>query len=1224
MSSSSNFPDSKTNGIAARFLPAILYGTAFLAVKCAIDYCCPGLSPETTASAAAGGAAFAKSTADALTGLASNIVASRMEKRIFDAEPRIPTASGLNHDIERATSRGAARSILIIYRQWRNLPAHQRDSSGVDWDSKELGASCADFLAGKDGAQQPPIIAEWLRELGEKNFLDRPELGAMPWNHSATTAAPPDGCTFAEWFEWRFPHVFRMEFAEELAHDHPARHKFQQTIHARMLDLQTESRAELAGIKDQLQKIALQFDGEKTEWLQAFARQAYDSLKRLIPDIADAVFQQLKPEFLKVAQGLASIETLIRAGFQKASDERNNHTAKIIENQDKHAGSLHEAMSELPNKILAAVTTHNADTRSWEEQVTAYASASTKNFEALRVSALGGFAEDDAAFKLSGLWVDPAVQTDYFFEEFIKEEASESVGEGGEFRLTTAISTLEPRKTAPQPAIATLCDPSKPRHIILGPAGSGKSSVLRYLFLNWIEQRANGGRELPVLILIEVREYLGARDDAENNHTNAPVENPIDYLTQTCGRAWHFDKATLLEKLSTGEAMLLIDGLDEAFEETTRERLGNWLRGFAEEHPKARIIASSRVIGFAEQHWPRERREIDCSFWEIHTLVPFDDDRIRKFLDRWFSTQLEGVQGRAAMRREIEEAIESKPFLRPLAEVPLTLTMLCALGQRGIRPDSRIAVFNKSAALFIEQWDNARKLPKEDADIVKQWTKYGESGRLEFFRSVALRMVGGGDPNDSNRISRDDLFALLKDYFAAAKDPNPSELARGILRLLCERNFLLTDLGRDTYGFFHRAFLEYFTALAWAEQFGNDFYEDPEGEKQPFEVFFEEVIEPRWQDPTWHDTLRFLFGLLKPVPALRCLKLLAEKPRVQAGKDTKNPEPLGLVYAVDFLQEVESSFTQAEAGKKKGGAVWTKDKLAEAWKTRVFEYARSEVLGNPERILWRRRALVALAANWRGNIEVAWEFAALLPGEVDWWNLDNGLGEALAVLAPGRSEIFWLLLDILLEPYRSGDIASGGLTAPVAGSGVNTGAKHFPGTTLSATRMSPLLKLAPFLEEAVRVRVRQGAVSALAAGWAGEPETKEALLLMLQDVPEVGKAPAVQAAPPDVDGEVRWRAAWELDKRWKGDADVKAVLLRVLIGVPEPGKSPSTQAVPPDSSSAVRHLVLLLLGDRGKGDSMEKAALERLATGRSADGSPIEKDEIIRKTAKQALDNWKK
>ena len=48
--------------------------------------------------------------------------------------------------------------------------------------------------------------------------------------------------------------------------------------------------------------------------------------------------------------------------------------------------------------------------------------------------------------------------------------------------------------------------------------------------------------------------------------------------------------------------------------------------------------------------------------------------------------------------------------------------------------------------------------------------------------------------------------------------------------------------------------------------------------------------------------------------------------------------PLGLAYAVDFLQEVESSFNQAEAGKKKAGAVWTKLGLAEAWKKGVFKW----------------------------------------------------------------------------------------------------------------------------------------------------------------------------------------------------------------------------------------------------------------------------------------------
>ena len=150
-------------------------------------------------------------------------------------------------------------------------------------------------------------------------------------------------------------------------------------------------------------------------------------------------------------------------------------------------------------------------------------------------------------------------------------------------------------------------------------------------------------------------------------------------------------------------------------------------------------------------------------------------------------------------------------------------------------------------------------------------------------------------------------------------------------------------------------------------------------------------------------------------------------------------------------------------------------------------------------------------------------------------------------------------------------------------------------------------------------------MSALAAGWAGEPETKAAMLLVLVGVIEVGKAPAQQILRMDEEEQgAPNRAVWELAGRWGGDADVKAALLRVLIGVLEPGMAPSGQVVPPHSSLLVRRYAAEGLGEGWKGDAEVKAALEQVATGKAADGSPIEEDEIVRKTAQRALANWPK
>ncbi len=902
--------------------------------------------------------------------------------------------------------------------------------------------------------------------------------------------------------------------------------------------------------------------------------------------------------------------------------------------------------------------------RVWAIQLAAYERATTRNYEALRISALGGVDTDEQSLKLSGLYVSPACETAVFTPKFGKSRTDEK-------GITSRRGVVEQSSRPPRNILDALIEKEDLRHIVLGAAGTGKSSILRYLCLEWAKDFVAKKPTKPVPVMVELREFLGAREE----HKFADL---FAYLTSESGRGWFFDADTLLQKLKSGEAWLLVDGIDEAFATHVRQEICDWLRKFAHQHPEVRIIASSRIIGFQESDWIRHSSTKTLPVWQIHKLLPFDGDRIRQFVEKWFSHLPSGNESNRFGFEDVVKILEERDFLKPLAEVPLTLTMICAVRSRGIEPDSRCAVFKEAAKLFLQAWDNARGLPKEEAEVVRHWRRYGESARLAFFRSVALRMVRDGGPNNSNQITHGALRTILQEQFSGDATIDSAALADGILRLLCERNFLLTELPGGGFGFFHRAFLEYFVADAWADEFGNDFYEDLKGERQPFEVFFGEVIGPRWKDPTWHDTLRFLFGLLRPVPALRCLDLLAKQKPMVVNKDTKNPEPLGLVFAVDFLQEVESSFTQAEAGKKKSGAGLTKIALAELWKPAVFKYARSQWDSRPlaeanhaERVAWRRRALVALAANWRGNLDVAWEFAALLRVEVDWWDLESALGEALAVLAPGRSEMFWLLLDLVLEPVQTrideacGELATGG--AGEAASVTSQGAAAFlppssmreapdqkdaavsggARTRLGASRYgdggrnaaAPWLvtlanrgangrvrtsaaRLAPFLEESVCNRVRRGAVFALAGGWAGEPETKAALLLVLIGVPEAGVSPSAQAVPPDVDEEVRNWAASELGSAWRDDADVKNALLRVLIGVPETGKAPSEQKVPPDSDFSMRYRAMRHLGEGWKGDTEVKAALERVATGKLADGSFIEKEQIARNNAQRVLDKW--
>ncbi len=842
---------------------------------------------------------------------------------------------------------------------------------------------------------------------------------------------------------------------------------------------------------------------------------------------------------------------------------------------DKLLTAIDDSHKDLSGKI-EAINSAKTNPLSWEQQVAEYGDYFAHRFDKIRISALGGGEERDSVFTLSGLYVEPAIDR---FVYRINEYPFES-DERGAKHLSTRIGRSIQRY---EKSLDMLVNPEVRRHVLLGGAGTGKSSVLRHLVLDWNRRRKSGEDPGPVPILIEVREFLGARDHARKNAIGDKLSDPLSFITSPCDRGWCFDHDTLLAKLHSGDAMLILDGLDEAFDPDIRDNLSYWLRSFARQYPRARIIASSRDNVFSESDWPREGINIGLVVWAIHTLVPFDQPRIATFLRRWYDAQSLGAYNTKVLHDDLARAIRDLPFLQPLAEVPLTLTMLCILGQNNISPESRTDVFNKATSLFIRQWDDARGLPKGDAHIVEKFRNYGEKPRHLFFRNVALKMVEAGKLANSNRISRADLRAILVGYFKDENSDDSNLLADGILRLLCERNFLLTQLASGEYAFFHRSFLEYYTALAWADQFANNRFRDPDRRKFPEEVFFEQIILPRLHDQTWSDTFHFLIGMMSPTPARAIIETIANLSNDDLARFGKNPDIedderafAAKVFATELARDLQPDSDQdgRAIGGREVAASWKSALLQFAWSG--WDYKVSNADNNNRRRDLRSSALVAIAALWRGDGATIDAFAEHLLVHQEW-SQPGRLGKAMAIASPGHSEIFHLLLDIVNDPRRD--------------------AKSPPPT--------PADRLGRFTRDPNAAEVRDRAISALAGGWSGDSEAKAVLLRAAIGVPE-------RQVPADENRGVRRSAVAALGEGWRGDNEAKAAVLRVLIGVPQ-------QQIPPDKESYVRSRATYTLRAGWSGDSEAKAALLRVLIGLPDAGIPPDKDWELRRSAVDVL-----
>ena len=80
------------------------------------------------------------------------------------------------------------------------------------------------------------------------------------------------------------------------------------------------------------------------------------------------------------------------------------------------------------------------------------------------------------------------------------------------------------------------------------------------------------------------------------NKCETPLEF-LEHLGKTEG--WELTQTALHNHLKNdGRAVVIFDGLDEIFEPKLRETITNQIVGFTNAYPKARVIVTSRILGY--------------------------------------------------------------------------------------------------------------------------------------------------------------------------------------------------------------------------------------------------------------------------------------------------------------------------------------------------------------------------------------------------------------------------------------------------------------------------------------------------------------------------------------------------------------------------------------------------------------------------------------------------
>ncbi len=329
------------------------------------------------------------------------------------------------------------------------------------------------------------------------------------------------------------------------------------------------------------------------------------------------------------------------------------------------------------------------------------------------------------------------------------------------------------------------------RTVVLGPAGAGKSMLLKYSMVKWADRPADFAR-VPVFVELFRR--------------NRGADSPRDLVAGALGRCGVKKPERFLDRaLADGLLSVFFDGLDEIVTDR-RAEVTQELKEFAEKWPGCQIVVTCREAVYDYELRPDFDHEV--------RVAGFDDAAIRRFLRLWFTSKRAERDARYEVERMMAGLRASPPVLL-LARTPLLLTMIASLhdADPGVGP-----VLPGSRAEFYEM--AVQHLLRRDSELgrTRGLATYKAGHKAMALRSIALQAQGAMAPGTDRRtVSEAELLANITRVLARFN--LDAAHAAALLEEIVDRSGLLVrvDEGNLLYEFPHLTLQEYLAAMELAD-----------------------------------------------------------------------------------------------------------------------------------------------------------------------------------------------------------------------------------------------------------------------------------------------------------------------------------------------------------------------------------------------------------------------
>jgi HEAT repeat protein len=379
--------------------------------------------------------------------------------------------------------------------------------------------------------------------------------------------------------------------------------------------------------------------------------------------------------------------------------------------------------------------------------------------------------------------------------------------------------------------------------VILGDPGAGKTTLLKHIILAFAQNQPDrldlpGETRLP--IFVRLYDYVAKRANHPGDyslldyfytqaHENLMLNLPVGFFET---------------ELERGQGCVCLDGLDELGPAGLRREVAAAVAALVSRYPGNRYLVTSRLVGYNEA--PLDQRN-----FVHHTVLPFSDDDIRRFVEKWYAAREKDPTRVCEQSEDLVKRIMAQPPLQSLAANPLMLTIIALMHRiEAELPHERVKLYDKCVTALIETWEQVKQLSQADRErpyyrrlrpLLEQlafWlhTQPGTTGRTRAIKEGDLKLQISRFLLDSPKLQLDEV--------------ETGQEAEAFVALVKSRTGLLVEQGDGVYTFAHLTFQEYLAAAHLKRRYVH-------GIEQMWQV-----IQSHLHDPHWREVVLLLLGSL--------------------------------------------------------------------------------------------------------------------------------------------------------------------------------------------------------------------------------------------------------------------------------------------------------------------------------------------------------------------------